>query len=350
MARTKLARWASGLITKRPDSTLRRPDGPSRYEENPAEPDVLASFSLCAIVKSWMDEDVIEATVRNASSQGADAVYLVDNGSTDDTVAIAKAAGAIVAEVYETEAFDGRLAQALMNAVVAHESLRHESEHVWWLYLDSDEFPEGPHGLSIRDYLATLDRRFRVVGAKYLNHMPDAKPEYLPGYHPIDFQPLFYEFEPVRKPPCPLGHWKHCLQRIDRSGHFVTSNPGAHTASCSDVLIEPSQGILTHHFQYRDERFTRAKLELTCGPGAQRTGLTEARGHSPFARRLQSLDAVYAGRWDEVDTLANRDPSAAHHPKRWADPDSVRRWYPVAEVEHARSQWADTGADPAKAR
>ena len=311
---------------------------------------MLSSFSFCAIVKSWMDEDVIEATVRNAISQGADAVYVVDNGSTDDTVAIAEATGATVAEVYETDVFDGRMAQVLMNAVVARESLRRGNRHIWWLYLDSDEFPEGPHGMSIREYLATLDRRFRIVGSKYLNHMPDSKPEYLPGYHPIDFQPLFYEFEPVRQPPCPLGHWKHCLQRIDRSGHFVMSNPGAHTATCSEVLVEPSQGILTHHFQYRDERFTRGKLELTCGPDSQRTMMKASGGDTGFARRLRSLDAVYAGQWDEVDAVPSRDPSAIRHPKRWEDPGSVRRWYPVAEVERARSQWADAGADPAKAR
>ena len=190
---------------------------------------------------------------------------------------VAEAAGAIVAEVYKTEAFDGRLAQALMNAVVARESLRTRASHVWWLYLDSDEFPEGPGGQSIREYLATLDQRFRIVGSTPLNHVPDAKPEYLAGYHPIDFQPLFYTFEPVRQPPCHLGHWKHPLQRTDRFGHFVLSNPGAHTAICSESLVEPSQGIVTHHFQYRDEELTRAKLELTCGPGSRRTELYASR-------------------------------------------------------------------------
>ena len=80
---------------------------------------MLSSFTFCAIVKTWMDQDVIEATVRNAISQGADAVYVVDNGSTDDTVAIAEATGANVAEIYQTDVFDGRMAQVLMNAVVA---------------------------------------------------------------------------------------------------------------------------------------------------------------------------------------------------------------------------------------
>ena len=107
---------------------------------------------------------------------------------------------------------------------------------------------------------------------------------------------------------------------------------------------------LTHHFQYRDERLTRARLELTCGPGAQRTMLYASRRHGGFARRLRSLDAVYAARWDEVDTVLTRDPSAVRRPKRWACLDSVRHWYPMAEVERARSQWADTVAHQVKAR
>ena len=136
--------------------------GHIEHEPNPPDPDTLADFELFAVVKTWMDEDVIEATVRNAMVQGATRVFIVDNGSTDQTVARAVEAGAAVAEIYQTEWFDGRLVQPLMNAVVARESLRCGAEHVWWLYLDSDEFPEGPDGLSVREYLATLDRRFRI--------------------------------------------------------------------------------------------------------------------------------------------------------------------------------------------
>ncbi len=111
--------------------------------------------------------------------------------------------------------------------------MRSGAAHVWWLYLDSDEFSEGPDGMSVREYLATLDRRFRVVGANYVNHVPHSKPEYLPGFHPIDFQPLCYDFVPARWPPCALGHWKHPLQRFDRLGHFLLSNDGAGSGFCS---------------------------------------------------------------------------------------------------------------------
>lgn len=306
-----------------------------RHEANPTQPDTLPDFRMCAVIKTWMDEDVIEATVRNAFVQGAEAVFLVDNASTDATVQNATAAGAFVAEIFDSEVFDGRLVQQLMNAVVAREALRCGAEHVWWLLLDSDEFPEGPDGKTVRDYLGTLDRRFRVVGAEYLNHLPNGKPEYVPGFHPIDFQPLCYRFAPANNPPCALGHWKHPLQRFDRHGHFVSSNDGSHTAYCADPLAEPDKGILTHHFQYRDEELTRAKLEMVCGAGSRRAVLHESAGFKGFVRRQRSLDAVYSRRWADMHLAPNAHSPSERDPKPWPNLPRLRRWYAIEEAEAA---------------
>jgi hypothetical protein len=323
-------------------SRLRYATGARTYgmesEPNPVTPDTLPEFEVFALIKTWMDEDIIEATVRNALTQGATSVFIVDNGSTDRTLERAVSAGAEVAEVYRTEAFDGRLAQAMLNAVVGRESLRSGADYVWWLYLDNDEFSEGPDGMSIREYLATLDRRFRLVGAHYFNHFPAGKPEYLPGFHPIDFQPLCYEFVPTRVQPCGLGHWKHSLQRFDRHGQFLLSNPGAHSGHCYDTLIEPLGGIVTHHFQYRDETQTRAKLELTCGPGSTRTALHAQEGFDGFERRRLSLDAVYSQRWSEVITVPVKT-SSYQGPTPWPHVERTRRWYELEELELARSEW-----------
>ncbi len=319
--------------------------GQMPHEDNPPAPSTLDGFLLMAVIKTWMDEDVIGATVQNLKAHGFDAVYLVDNASTDATVPNAVKAGAEVAEVYETEFFDGRLVQPLVNAVIARESLRSRAEHVWWLLLDSDEFPEGPGGMSLRQYLSGLDRRFRVVGASFMNHVPSSKPEYLEGFHPIDFQTLCYPFEPANHPPCALGHWKHPLQRFDRHGQFVLSNDGAHTAFASERLVEPSVGIVTHHFQYRDEERTRAKLELVCGTSSPRSGLHHSAGFSGFARRERSLDAVYARRWADMDVLPNRQAGASIRPQPWPGMAAVRRWYPRQEAEAARRNEAEAEHD-----
>jgi Glycosyl transferase family 2 len=311
--------------------------GPRRAEANPSQPDALADFRLFAVVKTWMDEDIVAAVVRNAFTQGVESVFVVDNGSTDATVERAEEAGATIAEVFDTPAFDGPLAQVLMNAVVARESLRSGAGHVWWLYLDSDEFPEGPDGTSLIEYLATLDRRFRVVGSACFNHLPNEKPEYLAGFHPIDFQPLYFEFLPAWTPMCgQRSHWKHPLQRFDRGGNFIVSRPGSHGGICPQDLVEPEGGIITHHFQYRDEDLTRAKLQLTCGPGSRRTALYGANRMDGFSRRLRSLDAVYAQRWDDVEVEINRTLAALDPPRPWPAMDSVRRWYSLNDLHAAR--------------
>jgi hypothetical protein len=346
----RLRSVAHRLRRRRPAEPSSSLGGYIRHEPSPDDPDPIHEFALCAVVKTWMDEDIVEATVRNLQTQGVDAVYLVDNASSDDTVQIARSAGAELGEIYETSVFDGPLAQTLMNAVAARETLRRDAAHTWWLYLDSDEFPEGPQGTTLRDYLSSLDRRFRTVGASYVNHFPSAKPEYVSGFHPIDFQPLCYDFAPARWPPCEWGHWKHPLQRLDKNGRFVVSNDGAHSALCNELLKAPMGGVVTHHFQYREEAATRAKLELTCGPGSARTTLHEAVGFDGFARRRSSLDAVYSGRWADVETIPNVDPSAALHPRPWPGLATVHRWYRPDELTAARAQWetsspAETGAD-----
>ncbi len=311
--------------------------GPTHHEANPAEPEVLSGFRFFAIVKTWMDEDVIDAIVRNAFIQGAEAVFVVDNGSTDATVRRACEAGADIAEVFDTMGFDGPLAQTLMNAVVARESLRCGAKHVWWLYLDSDEFPEGPEDMSVVEYLATLDRQFRVVGSATINHVPNQKPEYLPGFHPIDFQPLCYKFVPGWAPTCGQDHWKHPLQRFDRDANFIVSRAGTHWAICPQDLVEPTGGIVTHHFQYRDEALTRAKLELTCGPESPRTAFYGSGGEDGFSRRRRSLDAVYSQRWDDVEVEMNRTLATMEEPRPWPSMITVRRWYPLRDLDAARA-------------
>ena len=65
---------------------VRKGHVPYRTAPLPAKAETLAEFRFFAIIKSWMEEDIIEATVRNLFVQGVDAVYLVDQASTDSTV------------------------------------------------------------------------------------------------------------------------------------------------------------------------------------------------------------------------------------------------------------------------
>jgi hypothetical protein len=320
-------------------------------EDNPPDAQVLEEFRFFAILGTWMEADIVEATVRNAFAQGVEAVYVVDNASTDATVERALSAGAILAQSFETDAHDESLRNVLMNAVVARISLASDAPHIWWLWLDADEFPEGPDGLTIAEYLRTLDRRFRIVGSTYYNHFPSDVPSYIPGFHPIDFQPLCERFWPPVARHCVQPHWKHPLQRFDRQERFILSGPGFHTGTIDalagrirEPLAEPVGGIVTHHVQYRQEPSTRARLELLCG--SERTVVDHAIGNTQMQKRLRNLDAIYAQNWPQVNNLRGAEPMLGVHPRPWPDPTSTRRWYDAGELEEARRQWSASATLP----
>src|SRR5262249_37316928 len=139
---------------------------------NPATPRPLDAFKLYAVVSTWMEADVIEATVRNAFEQGCDRVLLFDNDSPDETVAVALAAGAELIRTFSTGHHDDEFRIGLMNDAVADMSESDDARHIWWLWCDADEFPHGPRGLTVREFLASLDRSFRIVGGRVVNHYP----------------------------------------------------------------------------------------------------------------------------------------------------------------------------------
>jgi hypothetical protein len=317
-------------------------------EPNPVDAQPLDTFRFFAVLGTWMEEDIVEATVRNAFAQGVEAVYVVDNASTDATVDRAVSAGATLAERFETDAHEEPVRNLLMNAAVARVSLSSDARHIWWLWLDADEFPEGPDGLTIAEYLRTLDRRFRIVGSTYYNHFPSTRPSYIPGFHPIDFQPLCEPFWPEKARHCVQPHWKHPLQRFDRTDRFLLAGPGFHTGTIEPLaghprepLLEPTGGIVTHHVQYRQESFTRARLELLCS--SDRTLRDHAVGNTQMQKRFRSLDAIYAQDWPRVDNLRGEPPLLGVHPQPWSDLATTRRWYEPDEVESAKKAWlADT--------
>ena len=277
----------------------RPPQTWSSVEDNPVDPELLEDFRFFAVLGTWMEGDVVEACVNNAKAQGCERVYLVDNNSPDDTVERAIDAGALVARTFSTDHYDEDLRMKLMNEVVDEMSHADDADHVWWLWLDADEFAHGSRGRTLRQHLESLDRRFRVVGTRYFNHYPSTTPQYVEGRHPIDFQPLCEELAP---PFCARRHRKHPIQRWDRAGPVITCNEGFHRAHSEGPLIEPAEGAFLHHFPFRDEAASRARLDALCHANGGRAREDDpATAH--MVPRYRSLDAVYSQRWDEVENF-----------------------------------------------
>lgn len=307
----------------------------SKPAPQPASTDPLPDVRLFAVLAVWCEEDIISSTVSNAFAQGCERVYIIDNDSPDGTLAEAIAAGAEVAKVYKTAHYDEAQRMAEIRAAMDEISPTVDSDHVWWLTCDGDEFPHGPAGLTLREYLSDLDRRFRVVGARVFNHYPSAEPANVPGRHPLDFQPLCQE---VKVAWCSLLHYKHPLVRWDRYGPPLWPGNGFHRLAPSrERVAEPTAGVFLHHFQFREREVMIQRLRRQCEPSGDglpaRSVLEDTGGHMSGAKhRLLALDDVYAGRWDRVPLPSVNRPQIGVDVRPWQQQVSptdalVRRWY-----------------------
>jgi len=302
-------------------------------QPQPDKPSPIDHFLLYAIVGTWMEADIIEATVSNAFAQGVDRVFLIDNESPDDTVTRAKKAGAEHVHTYRTTIYDEDYRIKLMNDFMRHTSTSSDADYVWWLLLDADEFPRPQAGGTLRGMLEALDRRFRVVGARFLNHYPSPEQTvYVVGHHPIDYQPLCEE---LKSSMCLQDHRKHSLIRWDRRGSQISSGIGFHVGRCkSRPLIEPLEPFIIHHFPFREEHITRLRMHGLFT--AKDTSVTRAKegdiavGH--MKERLKSLDAVYASDWSNVSSLLFEESKQGISLTDWRElqpgiSNDVRRWY-----------------------
>jgi hypothetical protein len=304
----------------------------SSVEAGPA----LSDFKLFAILGSWYEGDVIGATVENAFAQGCEQVFVVDNESPDDTVARAEAAGATLALSFASDQYDEGQRIRLMNETVERISREDGSDHIWWLWLDADEFPHGPDGTTLRQYLEALDRRCRVVGTRYFNHFPTREPEYRSGRHPLDDQPACEEFDAREFNVCREGHWKHPLLRWDRDGLRLEAGWGFHAAKTSERLFESAQPIFTHHFPYRDRVVTTRRLGALCGntdEGRRDQMFDDALGaQGGCSKRYGSLDQVYERNWSQVENLHREGSGKGVTPEDWStlvgeSHSRIKRWY-----------------------
>jgi glycosyltransferase involved in cell wall biosynthesis len=300
----------------------------------PTPPVTAGKVRLNAVISTWHEADIIASTVANALTQGCERVFIVDNDSPDDTTAVAQEAGAEIACVYRTEYWDEWRRMSEVSQVINKLSTESEADHVWWLVSDADELPHGPSGLTIADYLARLDQRFRVVGARVFNHYPSGVPAHIRGTHPLDFQPLCQE---VRIAWCSLRHWKHPLIRWDRDGIPLYPRSGVHKIDASVRLIEPTEGIFLHHFPYRERKDTQERLRRLCedqDSKRARTALDVARQgrESDIVRRYATLDDVYNSRWSIVERPTAGGQKKGVQPKPWelqVPPRDtvVKKWY-----------------------
>jgi hypothetical protein len=263
----------------------------------------LPNVTLHGVVATWNEADVVGISVRNAFEQGCDVVHLLDNGSTDDTVAVAAAAGATFEGEFLTDTFDIEVTKDLVTEVVERNSRSTGLDQVWWLHFDADELLEGPDGTTIRSTLERLDRSYRIVGSRTMNHYPRRDHPLEEGQDP---RVVATNVQERVGPFCRLDHWKHPLVRWDSRGPSLVASKGYHIVHADRRLIEPSHAVISHHYPYRAQSATLRRLQQL---------RPRLEGH-PWAvsRREANSDAIYREAYDEVDSFDMVGPNQAFGP------------------------------------
>ncbi|MDR1125278.1 MAG: glycosyltransferase family 2 protein [Deltaproteobacteria bacterium] len=281
-------------------------------------------MKLYAVTFVWNEDDIIEATVRNAFAQGCDKMFVIDNGSTDATVANAVKAGAEFAGKVDIGYHVERLKYETINSVIRQVNQAENDASIWWLILDGDEFPDTRLGISVRQWLASLDPAVNVAAAEVLNHLPTHPPYNIPGFHPIHFQPFEGGISMHKLP----------LIRYDKGKPHIMSMAGAHTYKTHDggYLTGPDHKLLFHHFNYRKPEKSLLRLKLLTEVRPDGTRRIDKKDE--YARRMGGKRIVYWERMEGLKTVFQQahNRHLAEFPESHA-PRRLPLWYELDDIK-----------------
>ncbi len=310
--------------------------------------------TLYAVIGTWCEGDVVEAAIQNCYANGCARVFIVDNASPDDTCHQATLAGATIARSYVTQFYDDDMRLRLMNEVMKEVTERERIPNLWWLSLDADEFPCGPQGERVIDYLSHLDQRITCVGANALDLYPTEPPHYTVGMHPADCMTMGLRRKSVRGVFCASGHWKHPLLRYQHGNYEMAQSRGSHTPFVRNAHgikgppffpQEPAADLMLFHAPFRAKDKTLQRLQLLCTKQTALAGQHRSAGDDHFTggngaiKRWRSLEDVYAGNWHKVELPHSQAYGAAItgiavYPWRTLLPQitSFPRWYSMEPI------------------
>ena len=249
---------------------------------------------LNAVSCVWNEEDIIASSVRHALAQGCENVFIIDNGSTDNTVQRALSAGAQLAASFKSKFFDERQKIAHLNAVVQYHNSISTSDSTWWIYFDADEFPVINAEAQIGTFLHSLDRRVKGLHGHLYNHIPTHPPYFMEGYHPVDFMPLCVKSTTTKIP----------VLRYDKGQAHLFSAGGAHEFCSNDESTFIVTDIVDiHHFPHRAPEHTLKRLKILLDRSDtgtsridwmdKRSSLIHDESQSHYHKRYQNTQKIY---------------------------------------------------------
>ncbi len=210
-------------------------------------------MQIVAIIQTYNEQRFIGDCIDHLAAQGVSA-YLIDNESTDDTVAIAEARLDKNLIGIETLARDGHF--ALRNQLARKEQLAQSLDADWFIHLDADEFRVSPdQGRSLAQSIAELDEAgFNAVNSLEFTFMPTRE---APDHDHPDFLETMRSYYPfLPKFPHRLNIWKR------QDGPVDLMRSGGHVISFPDLKMAP-RSMYSRHYLFLGP----AHVERKFGPG-----------------------------------------------------------------------------------
>ncbi|HYM54685.1 MAG TPA: glycosyltransferase family 2 protein [Solirubrobacteraceae bacterium] len=209
-------------------------------------------MKIVAILQTYNEQRFIGACLDHLAEQGISA-YLVDNESTDETVAIAerRLGGNLVG--IETLPREGHF--ALRSQLARKEALAQSLDADWLIHLDADEFRVAPEpGRSLAQAIAEVDEAgFNAVNFMELAFMPTLE---APDHdHPDFLQTMRFYYPYIPRIPHRLNAWKRQEGPIELAG-------GGHLVRFPGLSMAP-RSMYSRHYLFLSVAHAARKF----GPG-----------------------------------------------------------------------------------
>src|SRR5262245_40316140 len=211
-----------------------------------------SEFRVVALLAAYNEADVIEQVIAHLVAQRIE-VYFIDDGSTDDTAAIAERhLGRGVVGIDRTPHRDGPGSYSWTEILRRKETLAARLDADWFIHHDADELRDSPSAaLDLHDAIRHVDRLgYNAISFALLN-FPPTNDAFRPG-DPLEERFRFYEhakpFDGIQ-----VKSWKKTASPVD----LVST--GGHEARFPGRCVCPMP-FVTRHYPVRSQAHGQRKV------------------------------------------------------------------------------------------
>jgi glycosyltransferase involved in cell wall biosynthesis len=242
------------------------------------------------------EELYVSKVIEHLHHQGIE-ICLIDNGSTDNTLNIARSY--VQKGIFQIESLPYHGCFELVKVLENEERLARKIKADWFIHHDADEIREAPAPLkSLSEGIRKADQEgYNAINFDEFVFLPTADDESFEGTDYVEKMRYYYFFEPG--PLRRVNAWKNNDQAVD----LVSS--GGHSANFDGRKIYPQNFILRHYIvlsraqaiaKYGSER-VYSREEVQRGWHGARTCFNSSRLQFPSKHQLKMLR--YPSGWDK---------------------------------------------------